>query len=110
MQADRLRAQQIVPVGPTPTPQPTVPQSAPGAVGSAPTGTPLIPLTAPTMRPNEPVTAGVNVGPGPGAPPPTPTADPERLRRWLPALEVLAEMPDASDATRNLVRYWRSLA
>jgi hypothetical protein len=28
---------------------------------------PVVPLAAPTMRPNEPVTAGVDVGPGPGS-------------------------------------------
>ena len=29
--------------------------------------TPLTPLFAPTQRPNEPVTAGVDIGPGPGS-------------------------------------------
>lgn len=28
---------------------------------------PAIPLSAPTMRPNEPITAGVDFGPGPGS-------------------------------------------
>jgi hypothetical protein len=44
-------------------------QSAPLAgnpVASAPAPE-LVPLSAPTMRPNEPITTGVNIGPGPGS-------------------------------------------
>lgn len=29
--------------------------------------TPMVPLTAPTMRPEEPITAGINLGEGPGS-------------------------------------------
>lgn len=36
-----------------------------------------VPLDAPTARPNEPLTAGVDIGPGPGAAPMSqPTSDP----------------------------------
>jgi hypothetical protein len=44
-------------------------QSAPLA-GNPVTSVPapeLVPLSAPTMRPNEPITTGVNIGPGPGS-------------------------------------------
>lgn len=109
-QADAQRAiplgpqSQPAPVGTGGVPTPIVPQASPTG---APT--PVVPLDAPTQRPNEPLTAGVDVGVGPGAPVAPPTADPQRMKAWLPALEVLAEMPDASDETRNLVRYWRSI-
>jgi hypothetical protein len=62
----------------------------------------------PTSRPDEPLTAGLPFGPGAGprpqpAPPP---ANPElsALARYLPTLELLASMPDASPTARNFVR------
>jgi hypothetical protein len=35
-------------------------------MGMAPSQTPITPLFAPTERPDEPITAGVPIGPGPG--------------------------------------------
>lgn len=75
----------------------------------APPGS-LGPLTGPTARPGEPVTAGIDMGPGPG-----PEAlglaganpddeDLARLAPYLPTLELLANQPNASMATRNFVR------
>lgn len=103
-QSEQVRAQQAVPMG--------APPSWTQPAGVAPIvaePTKIIPFTAPSNRPNEPLTAGVNVGPGPGAPPPPPVIEnPERIRPWLPALERLAASPDASTETRNFVRFLRS--
>lgn len=104
---NQVRSLQALPMAPT------APQVQGAASPSAPQGPPpshanIVPLDAPTQRPNEPVTAGVNIGPGPGAGPAPVTMDPETMKSWLPALAILAELPDASTETRNLVRYWQS--
>lgn len=96
------------PVNPTPTGAPPQQRTAEEAAANMDPPA-VIPLSAPSQRPDEPLTAGLPIGPGPGPSPAPPAFDPERLRRWLPALEIMAEMPDASDETRNLVRYWRSV-
>lgn len=41
--------------------------ASPEPTFAKPTVSPAIPLSAPTMRPNEPITAGVDFGPGPGS-------------------------------------------
>jgi hypothetical protein len=41
--------------------------STPRQMDVAPPQPPITPLTAPTMNPDEPVTAGINMGAGPGA-------------------------------------------
>jgi hypothetical protein len=63
--ANLARAQQAVPMAPPPS---GVPQSGGGGPsgGSVPAGPPPVDLHAPSDRPNEPVTAGLPVGPGPG--------------------------------------------
>jgi len=66
-------------------------------------------LTQPTALPQEPVTAGVPIGPGPGPDAvPTPMVpqnpDSAELLRYLPMLEALADQPNATYATRNFVR------
>ena len=48
---ENMANQQAAPLAGTPTQPPA----------------PAIPLSAPTMRPNEPITAGVDFGPGPGS-------------------------------------------
>lgn len=101
-QAELVRSQQALPVqtqsGPA-APRPVAP----------PAPTQLVPLTAPTARPNEPLTAGAPVGPGPGPMPPTdPYANPQLPAELMQSLEMLATLPNASDATRNLVRRLRS--
>lgn len=69
-----------------------------------------IPLGAPTNHPDEPVTAGSPMGAGVG-----PEAagidqrtlvekDAEVLKSFLPALEFMAQMPDASPSTVDLLR------
>lgn len=66
-------------------------------------------MMAPTVAPQEPVTAGLPIGAGPGPeavqPPAVPTTpDDFGMAKFLPMLEVLADRPDATDATRNFVR------
>lgn len=106
-QAAQVRAQEAVPAGPTPVPTANVSAAGNTPRPAAPL-TPVIPLDAPTMRPNEPLTAGVDIGAGPGAPPSPLLADVELPRRMIVALEALASLPDANEATRNLVRIFRS--
>jgi len=72
-------------------------------------------LLAPTQRPDEPVTAGLPVGPGAGPPDGTPGAvegqlpvDPRQVARWLPILEQLARRPGTSRATVAFVRDLRA--
>lgn len=74
----------------------------------------LTPLGAPTENPDEPVTAGLDMGAGAGSDamqpmvaeePPDP--DLAGLAVYLPMLERLASQPTASVATRNLVRRLR---
>ena len=99
-QEDAQRAMPMAAAPPPPTPGAAGPPPgpAPGSFG---------PLTRPTERPNEPMTAGVPMGPGPG-----PEAlqmnqgDPDLalLRPYLPTLELLASQPNASSAARNFVR------
>lgn len=72
------------------------------------------PLTAPSMRPDEPVTAGIPVGPGAGPEaltmPTTQDAneDRQRLLSYLPAFEAAAASPNSSQAFRNYVRLLRA--
>ena len=75
----------------------------------------VTPLYAPTQRPDEPVTAGIPMGAGPGPEvlginqPMTDTdSDRQRLISYLPALEVIAQSPNSSQAFRNYVRILRA--
>jgi hypothetical protein len=103
------------------TVQAGAPMSAAPGPGGAPAPGPAVQpadlsgvtaLDAPTSRPGEPVTAGANAGPGPGM-----DAlgmgggnDPgvQYLRTIMPSLEVMANMPMASDAFRQFVRRTRA--
>lgn len=70
----------------------------------------IIPLGDPTNRPNEPVTAGNPYGPGigpqaAGVDQRTPDQkDAAALQSFLPALEFMAQLPDASPSTIDLLR------
>ena len=91
------------PLATTSTPSAPRPVVAPGIPQA-------VPLTAPTQNPDEPVTAGIPVGPGAGPealklPQNSDTdADKARLISYLPALEVAANQPNSSQAFRNYVR------
>lgn len=75
------------------------------AGGGAPL--PHAPFDRPTEFPDEPLTAGIANGAGPG-----PEAlglggadqDMAAFRAYLPTLELLSSLPNASSATRNFVR------
>lgn len=72
----------------------------------------MTPFGAPSTRPDEPVTAGVDVGAGPGSAilgmlderKIQQQADLDALYTYLPALEVLANRPNAKQSLKNLVR------
>ena len=63
----------------------------------------LVPMGAESQHPDQPVTDGAAAGPGasdlPGA-----EEDLMRYGAWLPVLKDLASRPEASNATRQLVR------
>ena len=67
-----------------------------------------VPLGAASAYPDEPITAGVDVGAGPGSEVmqlPTPDRDwVAKLSPYLPALEFAANRPNASPAMRRVVR------
>lgn len=97
-------------------------QGAPIAKAPSPTATAtrmrnlpqVTPLTAPTQLPDEPVTAGIPMGPGAGPEAlmlpknEDTTVDRERLMSYLPALEAAALNPNSSQAFRNYVRVLRA--
>lgn len=83
------------------------------AQSQVPMAPPPIPLSAPTARPNEPVQAGLSLGPGagpdsiPSLAPNAPDPDIIQFAPYLPALELMTSLPGASSAVRNLVRRLR---
>jgi hypothetical protein len=67
-----LAQQRAVPMAGTPAAQAAAagaPAGAPASMGEAmpQPGPSVVPLTEPTQRPNEPITAGIDMGPGPGS-------------------------------------------
>lgn len=87
--------------------------AAGGAGGAGPDLSQLIPLDAPSMRPDQPLTAGISGGPGAGpsvANNPTPLSEDQarRLRSYLPVLVAMASQPDADPNTRQFVRQLRA--
>jgi hypothetical protein len=76
---------------------------------------PVTPLYAPTQRPDEPITSGAPIGAGPGPealgmnmPAMDTDTDRQRLLSYIPALEVMAQSPNSSQAFRNYVRTLRA--
>jgi hypothetical protein len=88
----------------------------PASPGGAPTSVTPPPLDAPSTRQGEPVTAGVDAGAGPGSAvldnfdPSQMAADDVRYaQKYLPTLQYMVDTdPQASPATRALIRYLRS--
>lgn len=121
---EQRKAQQAVPMagatspGPPPAPQPAPvgPTSMMPGLAQMPAQAPgsLTPLDAPSTRPNEPLTAGMAMGPGAG--PEVLGAlhqsedGVEDLAMYLPMLEYLASQPGTSAQTRNFVRKLRGAA
>lgn len=84
-----------------------------GAPAQAPELSNIIPFGAPTQNPDQPITAGLPMGPGEGSinQPQPPSLSPEqaaRLRSYIPTLVLLASQPDASPATKQYVRQLRA--
>lgn len=82
---------------------------------------PSIGLGRPSDRPDEPITAGIDMGAGPGSDSldlsayPTPgasTTDPDLAEavRFLPTLEMVASLPGSTVSFRNYVRRIRGAA
>jgi len=89
-------------------------QAAPMAKAGNPLGS-VIPLHAPSMRPDEPVTAGVDVGPGPGSeilglksPIDTQLQDLSVLAKYMPLMAKFADSPQSSGTMKAFVNYLRS--
>lgn len=112
-----IASQQALPAaGPSQTapsapPEPAPAPADPAALLSAAQGYNFQPVgLGPTARTNEPVTAGLPLGPGAG--PETlgmPDPDVEVWRPYLPALEYMSSQPNSTITTRNFVRRLRSL-
>ena len=65
----------------------------------------LVPLNAPTMRPHEPVTAGIDIGLGPGTEVmPTNVGVQGQYQSAQQLFDMLANQPDASPAMRYLAQ------
>ena len=78
-----------------------------GGGGSTPAPAP-VPFDAPTQAPNEPITAGADMGAGINAAAAGIRSDREvsneQLRPFLRSLELLANLPGSNAETRSLVR------
>lgn len=79
-----------------------------GGGGGATPAANLIPLDAPTANPDEPVTAGADLGAGPSAFQAGIMSDTEvsneQLRPLVRGLELIANLPGSNAETRALVR------
>lgn len=88
--------------------------SSPMAGAGASPGPDVVPFGAESQRPDEPVTAGAEAGPGPG-----PAAagidtsvdegDYQNMKRMIPGLELIANLPQSNPSTRALLRKLKSL-
>lgn len=76
---------------------------APPQIVQRPEDTPN--LTDPTQFPDEPITAGLRVGPGPGPQRDNRMAETQDLRRFLPLIGLYMDNPDTPDSVRALFRY-----
>lgn len=68
---------------------------------------PAVPLTAPTERPDEPITAGMDMGAGPGSEvlPNFRQQEADIVKKYMPSLELMAQDPDSPQSFRIFVRY-----
>lgn len=93
-----MEQQMSAPMAGSATPKPTAP-----VLQSAPKGK-LTGLFDPTTRPDEPVTAGLPIGPG-RSPEPQLAGEYDMINKYLPALEAMASQKDAPPAFVALVNY-----
>lgn len=75
----------------------------------------VVPLNAPTRRPNEPVTAGVDIGPGPGrevlglkSAADKQVEDLTAMAKYMPLLQAFADSPQSTGTTKAFIKYLRS--
>jgi len=94
-------ARQMVPMGTTQVPD------APMAEAPQPMPRP-IPLTEPTQFPNEPITAGMN-NPLMNMGSNVMAEDMQRLRGYLPIIQIAAEAEDSPQVLRDFVTYLRGM-
>lgn len=86
------------------------PAAVPQQMGPSPDDSPM--MSDPTARPDEPVTAGLDMGPGPGREALT-GFDPRTQEtaviaaKWGPVLDHLSNKPDTPDSVRVMTRYLR---
>lgn len=83
-------------------------QAGADLAGGGNAGPDAIPLDAPSQSPNEPVTAGADLGPGMGPIAAGITTDEsatlEQLAPLVRSLETVANLPNATPETRTFVR------
>lgn len=87
--------------------------AAAAAAPSGPNLSNIVPMGAPTQNPNQPIQAGLPMGPGAGSTmaPQQPSLSPEdakRLQAYIPTLVLLASQEDSSPATKQFVRQLRA--
>ena len=79
-----------------------------GDVREAAGQSPLTELYAPTQRPNEPITAGIDMGEGPGPGSlmmnQVQQAESDIIAKYMPALDAMASAPDSPQSFRIFVR------
>lgn len=69
-----------------------------------PEDTPM--LLDPTARPDEPITAGLPVGPGPGPEIMDPrVTETRKLKKYLPLIESFLDQPGTPESVISLVKY-----
>ena len=95
-------ARKMVPMGTTEVPN--VPMSAaPASAMPRP-----VPLTEPTQFPEEPITAGMN-NPLMNLGPDVMAEDMNRLRTYLPVIEIAAQAQDSPQVLRDFVNFLRGM-
>ena len=96
------QARQMVPMGTTQVPD------APMGAAPSPAMPRPVPLTEPSQFPNEPITAGTN-NPLMNMGPDVMVEDMQRLRSYLPMIEIAAQAEDSPQVLRDFVGFLRSM-
>lgn len=97
--------------------QSAAPIAQAGKPGEAPPMAPVdmsgvVPFDAPTQFPNEPITAGADIGPGPGSAVLPQKGSPawQSLVEMLPTLEIIASSPESTPEMRDYYRMVRGMS
>ena len=97
------QARQMVPMGTTQVPDAPMAEATPAPAMPRP-----VPLTEPSQFPNEPITAGTN-NPLMNMGPDVMVEDMQRLRSYLPMIEIAAQAEDSPQVLRDFVGFLRSM-